>query len=313
MLLGRKGAVVPAFVIAVLAWLGLQLAFAPGAAALAVPPKPTDVPIVDQTGTLTPEQIKSLAATIAGERQHSGNQIGVLMVRSLEGEDAFDYSLKVARQWGIGSKQSNNGVLFFIAKDDRRMQIQVGYGLEGALTDARAGRIIRDRIRPEFREGRYYEGIQSGLTGITTAIHNEVDPNLKSDPVQEESGGGFPLELFFVALFFIPSWLGSILARSKSWWAGGVIGGVSGVVLGLLFGFLFTGILSIIGLTILGLLFDKAVSSNYQRRVSHGDSPSWWAGGTTFGGGMGGGGSGGGGFGGFGGGGFGGGGAGGDW
>ena len=272
---------------------------------LAVPPKPSDVPIVDQTNTLTAEQKKTIADIIAAERNATGNQIAVLMVSSLEDDALEDYSLRVAREWGIGSKDRNNGVFLFIAKDDRKLRIEVGYGLEGALTDIRSNQIIRDRIRPSFQKDDYYGGIQSGVEGIAAAINGEVDPNLSS--TTDNSEGYFPWEmvLFFGLIGF--SWLGSMLARTKSWWAGGVIGGVIGAMI-LFFASVIVGVFMIIALTVIGLLFDRAVSANYRSHARHGDAPSWWAGGPFIGGG----GSGGG-FGGFGGGSFGGGGSSGSW
>jgi uncharacterized protein len=282
------------------------------ASALDVPPVPTDVPIVDQTNTLTAEQKASLANTIATERQHSGNQIGVLMIPSLQGEALEDYSLKVARTWGIGTKDRDSGVLLLIVKNDRKIRIEVGYGLEGALPDIRAGQIIRNRMAPLFQQGKYYEGVESGLQGITAAIHNEVDPQLSNPNPPEQSKPPFPWEVVFIAIFILPTWLASILGRTKSWWAGGVLGGVGGIILSFFIGFLFFGLISIVGLVLIGLLFDKGVSANYRKRAGSGSSPSWWAGGPWIGGGRGGsGGSGG--FGGFGGGGFGGGGASGGW
>jgi uncharacterized protein len=278
------------------------------ASALDVPPVPTDVPIVDQTNTLTPEQKSQLAGMIAAERSASGNQIGILMIPSLQSDVLEEYSLKVARAWGIGTKERNSGVLLFISKNDRKIRIEVGYGLEGALPDIRAGQIIRDRIAPLFQKGQYFEGVKSGLEGITTAIHNEADPQLNTKPQKKSSG--FPLEFILFALFIIPSWLASMLGRTKSWWAGGVLGGIVGLVLTFFVGFLFFGLISIVVLSLIGLLFDRAVSANYQKHAGNGQSPSWWAGGPFIGGG---GNSDGGGFGGFGGGGFGGGGASGDW
>jgi uncharacterized protein len=275
--------------------------------ALDVPQVPNDIPVLDQTGTLTDEQKNGLAAAIAKERSETGNQIGVLMINSLQGEVLEDYSLQVARQWGIGNKERDSGVLLLVAKADRKIRIEVGYGLEGALTDARSSRIIRDRIAPEFRENKYYEGLQSGLVGITTAIHGEKDTVL-----QEEAGmslSSVPWELVLAGLFFIPTWLAAMLGRTKSWWAGGVIGAVAGVIVGFIFGFMVIGVISIIALTIIGLIFDKAVSANYRRHASQGDAPSWWAGGPYIGGGR----NSSGGFGGFGGGGFGGGGSSGSW
>lgn len=277
------------------------------ASALEVPPKPTDIPVVDQTNTLSPEQKATIAAKIAEERAATGNQIAVLMIPTL-GDDALEnYSLNVAREWGIGSKERNTGVLLLVVKDDRKLRIEVGYGLEGALTDIRSNQIIRDRIRPAFQKGDYFSGIQSGVEGIILAVHEEVDPNLSK--ATTSGAAHFPWEMVMFAAFFGFSWLGSILGRTKSWWAGGVIGGILGVIAGFIFGFLFIGVISIFILTLLGLLFDKVVSANYRSHASHGDAPSWWAGGPFIGGGR----SGGGGFGGFGGGSFGGGGASGDW
>lgn len=287
----------------------VPLAVGANVAALNVPPKPTDIPIVDQANVLSPEQEQVLAAKIAQERNTTGNQIGILVIKSLEGDALEDYSIRVARDWGIGTKEKNNGVLLLVAIDDRRLRIEVGYGLEGALTDLRSGQIIRDRITPEFRNGKYYEGVSSGIDGIIAAIHNENDPAINTDNADiSQSQSGFPWELIIFGLLFIPSWLGAILARTKSWWAGGVIGGIVGIIVGLLTSFIFVGLVSVVGLTLIGLLFDRTVSRNYRQRRDAGLAPSWWAGGTHLGGG---GGSGG--FGGFGGGSFGGGGSSGSW
>lgn len=284
----------------------LLLCWPSAASALAVPPVPTNVPIVDQTNTLSAEQKAALATLIANERAASGNQIGVLMIPTLADAALEDYSIDVARGWGIGTKERNNGVLLLVVKNDRRIRIEVGYGLEGALTDIRSGQIIRDRIAPQFRQGRYYEGIRSGLEGITAAIHNERDPALKTAPAKKAPN--IPWEFLLVAVFIIPSWIASMLARTKSWWAGGVLGGIIGLVITFFVGFLFFGLISLVVLILAGLLFDRSVSAHYQKRASQGLAPSWWAGGTHIGGG-----SGSDGFGGFGGGSFGGGGASGDW
>jgi uncharacterized protein len=278
-----------------------------GAYALDVPPKPAASPVVDQTDTLTSEQRTELEQKIAAERSSTGNQIAVLMIPSLEGEVLEDYSIEVARGWGVGQKERDSGVLLLVVKNDRQVRIEVGYGLEGALPDIRAGQIIRDRMVPEFRQDKYFEGINGGVDGIIKAIHGEADPSLQEESAAPFEGGDMIGNLFFFAIFAL-MWLGSILGRSKSWWAGGIIGLISGLIVTALFGFLMTGLVSIAALTVFGLLFDKLVSRNYATRMSAGQSPSWWAGGGSYGGG-----SRGGGFGGFGGGGFGGGGASGRW
>jgi uncharacterized protein len=279
--------------------------FALNTAAVAVPPRPTDIPIVDQTNTLSTDQKATLASQIAAEREKSGNQIAIVIVPTLDNGAIEDYSLDIAREWGIGTAANNNGVLLLVVKNDRMLRIEVGTGLEGALTDAQAGRIIRNEITPLFRQNKYYEGIQLGLTSIIASINGEYTATASTTEAVR-----IPWEMILVFGFLIFSWLGSILARTKSWWAGGIIGGTTGGVLGILAGSLTLGLIGAGALAIIGLILDKAVSANYNSHASRGNKPSWWAGGGFLGGG---GRGGGGGFGGFGGGGFGGGGASGGW
>lgn len=274
--------------------------------ALDVPPVPTDIPIVDTTNTLTQEQKNTLADSIANVKKETSNQIAILMVPSLNNDSLEDYSIRVAREWAIGDKAKDNGVLLLIIKDDRKIRIEVGYGLEGALTDARSSQIIRNVITPDFRQEKYFEGISSGLNSIKLAIQNEYDPASEQGS-SIKLNGDFWQFIFFV-VFFGLIWLTSILARSKSWWAGGVVGGILGLIIGILWGFIITGAVAIVLLVVLGLLLDRTVSANYLSSKSQNKSPSWWAGG-GFGGGSGSGG----GFGGFGGGSFGGGGSSGSW
>ncbi|OYX53398.1 hypothetical protein B7Y92_03095 [Candidatus Saccharibacteria bacterium 32-50-13] len=282
-----------------LAWFGLTN----GAFAQAIPPAPADIPVVDLTNTLSTEQKQSLADKIAREREVSGNQIAILMIDSLDGWSVEDYGLAVARQWGIGTGENNNGVLLLVAMEDRRSRIEVGYGLEGALTDATAGRILRNELTPHFRDEDYYEGLSAALDSIIASINGEYVAAESLDVPIDAIGN---LAFFGLAGLI---WLSSIMARSKSWWLGGVIGGIGGFVGGLFTGNVWAMIGLGAGLALLGALFDRAISKNYLEHRQKGDKPSWWAGGTGFGGRSGGSG----GFGGFGGGGFGGGGASGGW
>ncbi len=284
----------------VLVSLGLALAITAGASALAVPKSPTlDVPIVDQTNTLSEEQISQLAAQIAESRKEKSYQIGILIIPTLGNDEYLEgYSLKVAREWGIGEKGKSNGVLLLIAKDDRKLRIEVGRGLEGDLTDVRANRIIRNVITPKFKEGKYYDGIKDGVNSIQLAVAGKADSKAENSGVEAADWSA----IITTGLFFgigLLSWLGAILGRSKSWWAGGVIGGVAGIVLMLIFGFAIWAIIGFVGLILGGLGFDYLVSKNYKAHAASHSSPSWWAGGTWGGGsGWGGGGSSGGGFGG---------------
>ncbi len=293
----------------VVASIAVALAVSAGAAALAVPKAPAlDVPIVDQTGTLTAGQIQQLADTIAASRKEKSYQIGILILPTLGNDEYLEgYSLKVAREWGIGEKDTSNGVLLLIAKDDRKLRIEVGRGLEGDLTDVRANRIIRNVITPKFKEGKYFEGISDGVNSIQLAVAAKPDP-AAAKTTESVDWGAIVSTAVFIGIAVL-SWLGAVLGRSKSWWAGGVIGAVAGLVLMVIFGFAIWAIIGFVGLIFGGLGFDYLVSKNYNAHARDHTSPAWWAGGTWGGGGWGGSSGGGG----FGGGGFSGGGSSGSW
>lgn len=284
------------------------------ALSLEVPKAPSlDRPIVDQSSTLTPSQIDSLAEQIKTSRQQKDYQMGVLVIKSLEGEAIEDYSIKVAREWGIGTSDKNNGVLLLVAKEDRRLRIEVGRGLEGDLTDAETGRIIRNTISPQFKKGDYYTGISQGVQNIAAQVEGRPEADTSTKAVGDTSAGGMA-EVFSFLLFIgfgVVSWVASMLARSKSWWAGGVVGVVIGVIVAIFAAWALWAIILTFLLAIGGLILDWAVSRNYANHASRGENASWWAGGPWIGG-SGGSGWGGGG-GGFGGGGFSGGGSSGSW
>ena len=282
----------------VVASIAVALAVSAGAAALDVPKAPTlDVPIVDQTGTLTAGQIQQLADTIATSRKEKSYQIGILIIPTLGNDEYLEgYSLKVARGWGIGEKDTSNGVLLLIVKDDRKLRIEVGRGLEGDLTDVRANRIIRNVITPKFKEGKYFEGISDGVNSIQLAVAAKPDP-AAAKTEESVDWGAIVSTAVFIGIAVL-SWLGAVLGRSKSWWAGGVIGAVAGLVLMVIFGFAIWAIIGFIGLIFGGLGFDSLVSKNYKAHAADHTNPAWWAGGTWGGGGGGWGGSSGGGFGG---------------
>jgi uncharacterized protein len=270
--------------------------------ALSVPPAPSlERPIVDQTGTLSEQQITDLAAKIKSGRAEKDYQLGILLISTLEGRDIESYSIDVARAWGIGDADKDNGVLLIIAKDDRKLRLEVGNGLEGDITDLESGHIIRDVIAPKFKTGDYYGGISDGVTRVQAAVETDLDV---SPTTQSDNGLGVFLFQGGIILTVGFLWLVSILARTKSWWAGGVIGAIIGLIVAVFAGWALWAF-ALLGLLFFsGLALDWGVSRNYHRRVDRGQSPAWWAGGTHLGGG--GGGS-------FGGGGFSGGGASGDW
>ncbi|HOP51101.1 MAG TPA: TPM domain-containing protein [Ignavibacteriales bacterium] len=137
-----------------------------------------DVPVLkryatDYTNTLSSEEIEILNRDLKNFDDTTSNQIVFLMVSGKDVDDIFDFSIKVANQNQIGTKDKQNGVLFIVFKDIRKLRIEVGRGLEGALTDAVTNSIIRNEIAPLFKQGRYFEGIQAGIVSIKKACVNE--------------------------------------------------------------------------------------------------------------------------------------------
>ena len=269
-------------------------------AQMAVPPVPTYGYVVDQTKTLSDDEISQLNGIIDDYKNRTSVQLAVLMIPTITDDYLENYSLNVARSWGIGEAGKNNGALLLVVKNDRKLRIEVGTGLEGDLTDLRAGRIIRERITPHFKNGDFYTGIYSGVLGMTLAIGDSPDPLLATE--QDSSGFWSNTQEIVTAIFYFGffgiSWLGAILGRSERWWPGGVIGGTTGSGMGyfLSSGSAWVAVVSGASLLIVGVLFDYLVSHNYKSAISSGNRPSWWAGGTKIGGGGSSGGFGGGGF-----------------
>ncbi|HPC36595.1 MAG TPA: YgcG family protein [Candidatus Marinimicrobia bacterium] len=172
---------------------------------LEVPPLKRHV--TDLAGILTPSQISRLEENLIAFENETSNQIAVLIINSLEGESIEQYSIRVADQWKLGTADKDNGVLLLIALQDRQMRIEVGYGLEGALTDLISSQIIRNVITPEFNRGNYYAGIDQGLRAIMMATKNEyqADPD-QQEQYQAERGKSLASLIFFI--LFISLFLG---------------------------------------------------------------------------------------------------------
>jgi uncharacterized protein len=155
--------------------LALMLCWAFAAFAdVAVPPLTGRV--VDQTGTLSSGDIDSLTQTLRALELRKGSQVAVLIVPTTEPETIEQYSIRVAEAWKIGRKKIDDGALLVIAKNDRKLRIEVGYGLEGALNDVTARRIIDEIITPKFRSGDFAGGISAGVDRIIGVIDGEPLP-----------------------------------------------------------------------------------------------------------------------------------------
>ena len=182
---------------------------------------PLERPIIDQTESLANEDIDRIAQLINVERQKKSFQIGVLMIPTLGSDDSLEeYSLKVARQWGIGDKKKSNGVLLLIAKNDRKMRIEVGNGIEGSLTDARASQIIRNTIAPKFRSGDYAGGVEAGVKRIIDAAEGR---NLSDNDIDGESIVSMLFIVIFITIIVIAilKGNGSNGSRRRYWWLAG--------------------------------------------------------------------------------------------
>jgi uncharacterized protein len=141
---------------------------------VAVPPLSGRV--VDQTGTLSSGDIAALTQTLKDLETRKGSQVAVLIVPTTQPETIEQYSIRVAEAWKIGRKKIDDGALLVVAKNDRKLRIEVGYGLEGALNDATASRIIEEVITPKFRSGDFAGGISAGIDRIVGVINGEPLP-----------------------------------------------------------------------------------------------------------------------------------------
>ncbi len=142
--------------------------------------------VVDQAGILSTQARERLAAMLQAHERATGNQIVLLAVPTLGGEGVEDYAVRVFEEWKPGSRDKDNGVLFLVVPQDRRVRIEVGYGLEGTLTDATASRIIRDLMTPRFREGNYDVGIEAGVTAAIQILEGSRSAGADADWLDPE-------------------------------------------------------------------------------------------------------------------------------
>jgi uncharacterized protein len=220
-----------------IATLALLLWASPAAAALPIPPPP-DHRVNDYAGALSPAERERLEDMLRQHERSSSNQVVVAIFRSLQGESLEDYSIRLAQRWRVGQKGLDNGVVFVVFLDDRKMRIEVGYGLEANLTDAVSSSILRDVVAPRFREGRLADGIAAGLDAIDRAIagaYRAPAPVRRQEPAVDAVM--VLLFLFIVgamAWVIVPTLLFSRATRRHGWtggasgWGGPYFGGGGG-------------------------------------------------------------------------------------
>ncbi len=214
------------------------VALAPAHAAegiVAVPP--LQARLTDLTSTLTTEQQASLEQTLRAFEARKGTQIAVLIVPTTKPEEVEQYALRVVEQWKLGRKKVDDGALLLIAKDDRTLRIEVGYGIEGALNDATAKRIVSDVIAPRLKQGDYFGGISAGVDQMIRVVDGEPLPTPKPGALGSGLGSGNQrigqlLPMLFVVALVVGGVLRAVLGRIPAALATGGLLALAGWLLG---------------------------------------------------------------------------------
>jgi uncharacterized protein len=265
--------------------LALLLCWACAALAMVAVP-PLSGRVVDQTGTLTAGDIAELTERLKDLEARKGSQIAVLIVPTTDGESIEQFSLRVAEAWKIGRKKVDDGALLVIAKNDRRLRIEVGYGLEGALTDATTKRIIDEDITPKFKAGDFGGGVAAGIDKMVRIVNGEKLPE-PEPPHWQDSQSFNPEDLFnpfliIPAIFFgglLRSMLGRLLGSVA---AGGLTALIAWFLVGSAMAALIVGVIA----SFIVLISDVFTSAGPGRRGSTGgwsggSGGSWSSGGSS--------------------------------
>ncbi|MBU6465065.1 MAG: YgcG family protein [Bradyrhizobium sp.] len=256
-------------------------AFGQMAAFAQVPVPPLSGPVVDQTGTLSSDEIASLTQKIRDFEARKGSQIAVLIVPTTQPEEIEQYSIRVAEAWKIGRKKIDDGAILLVAKNDRKLRIEVGYGLEGALTDVTSERIIDEIITPKFRNGDFAGGISAGVDRIIGVINGEPLP--PPPKRSQRSNTSISPEFFnptnpfvIIGVLFLGSLMRSMLGRL----IGSAVAG--GVVALLVWYFLGSLIFAVIAFVAVGLF--TMISDGFHSSMPYVGGGGWSSSGRSGGG-----------------------------
>ena len=182
--------------------------------ALEVPP--LAAPVTDPAGLLSADQAEQLNELLLDYETETSNQFAVLIIPSLEGEVLESYSIRVAEAWALGQADKDNGLLLLVTLAERRLRIEVGYGLEGVLTDAFCGRVIDNTIVPYFKNEQYFEGVSAGLLELIRQTGDEFSPNPALEAVSGGAGDRFGAYLFLILPFLMILLVSIFLSRSRA-------------------------------------------------------------------------------------------------
>ncbi|ODU40044.1 MAG: hypothetical protein ABS92_13190 [Thiobacillus sp. SCN 63-374] len=238
--------------------------------------------VTDLTGTLSAGQVAALENRLAAFETQKGSQIAVLVVPTTQPEDIVQFGIRVAEQWKIGREKIDDGVILIVARDDRKLRLEVGYGLEGAIPDAIAKRVIAETITPYFKAGDYYGGIDAGVQQLMRLIEGEPLPA----PSASKKGADDSPFILLIVGGIVAGWLLSMLMSRPA--AGGIAALGSGVVgamlLGLTPALLFIAVFVFAGVAT-GFRHGGGWSSGGGGGFGGGGGGSWGGGGGGFGGG----------------------------
>lgn len=174
----------------------------------------------DHANILNANEERQIEQFLYQNEQKNSSQVVLLTLKSLEGENLEDYSMRVADKWKIGQKKFDNGALLLVAVDERKIRIEVGYGLESIITDLKAGYIIRNAITPEFKKGNYSGGIAKGLANITGIINKKFDISDEElaryqNSQKKANTGNLPFSFIVIVFIIIMNLLGRIFGSGR--------------------------------------------------------------------------------------------------
>ncbi len=252
----------------------------------------------DYAGILTSQEKAALGEKVIAFKNETSNEIAILIVPTTEPETIEQYSIHVTDEWKIGKKDLDNGVLFTVAINDRKMRLEIGRGLEGAITDVQSVNILDTYAKPEFKKGNYAKGINDTIDVVMGLAKGEFNvADMGTSPTESNSENDNLITFLFYGIIAGCSFLADYLARSKSWWLGGIIGAGGGSIVGLILGFGVAMALSAgIAFGIIGLIWDYLLSRGVFGKVRSGlggwfgggrggSGGGWSSGGSSFGGG----------------------------
>ena len=257
----------------------LALAALAASAADTIPVPKLSGRVVDLSGTLDASQQQAIAAKLAAFEQAKGSQVAVLLVPTIGTETIEEFATRVTDEWKLGRAGVDDGVLFVVAKQERRMRIQTGRGVQGVLTDALSRRIIAERVSPRFRAGDFAGGIHDGVDAILKAIEGESLPAPAQSAPRAKSSSSASIESFFWMAFVVVPVAGAILRSLLGRFVGASLtSGVTGLAAWFIFGSLALGAIAAV-VAFVAVLFMGTNALSARRGGGWTSGGSWGGGG----------------------------------